>query len=118
MSELRRLSPERTPPPGGLLRLQSAIATRPSKERLAWRWLATAASLVLLAVLLPVWMSRRDDSLDSALRSALANRSPGDAVEVRDGAALAVPSGHPNVRIYLVQSLPPAEAAKEQASQP
>jgi hypothetical protein len=118
MSDLRRVSPERLPPPGGMLRLQNAVTTRHPQEQFAWRWLATAASLVLLALLLPVWVSRRDNSLDSALRSALAHRSPSDTVEVRNGAALAVPSGHPNVRIYLVQSLPPAEATKEQPSQP
>jgi hypothetical protein len=118
MSGIRKLSPARTPPPGGLLRLQGAIATRRPREQFAWRWLATVASLVLLALLLPLWMSRRDDSLDNALRQALANRSPGDMVQVRDGAALAVPSGHPNVRIYLVQSLPSAEVAKEPSSPP
>lgn len=111
MNELRKLSPERTPPPGGLLRLQYDIAAQRPKARVArWGWLATAASLVLLACLLPLWTTHGDSDLDGALRSALENRSSGDTVEVRDGAALAIPSGHPNVRIYLVQSLPASAA--------
>lgn len=112
MSELRRLSPERTPPPGGLPRLQYDIAARRPNTRAAlpWSWLATAASLVLLAWLLPMLTIHRDNGLDDALRSALESRSSGDTVEVRHGAALAIPSGHPNVRIYLVQRLPASAA--------
>jgi len=107
MSELRKVSPERIPPPGGLFRLQKAIAAqRPAG--IAWRWLATAASLALLALLSPLWTSLppHDDGIDSAVRGALQGHIAGEAVQVNDGAALAVPSGHPNVRIYLVQSLP------------
>lgn len=68
-----------------------------------------AASLVLLVMALPLWMapSRDDGSLDRALHDALLPPPSGNAVLVHDGAALAVDSGRQDVRIYLIQRLPP-----------
>lgn len=110
MHELERLLPMLEPPPGGLARLQrrlGAAATARLSRRPAFAWLtASALCLLTLALLLPPHLAqqRRDKALAVALRHALAMDLPASGIRVDHGTAIAVPSGQPDVRLYLVRS--------------
>lgn len=112
MRELESLLPNLDPPAGGLARLQRYVAAHPrARPPLRIRWaLAVAACvpLVVVAVWLPQWVAHRQqvDALVSALRENLAP-TPAEGIRVAHGAAIELPSGQANVRLYLVQSAPP-----------
>lgn len=116
MRELEHLLRDLEPPPGGLTRLQHGLRARRARTRARMLyWLpATAgacAMILLVGIRLPGIMQRqqRTAALTQALREAMA--PPASGIQVIDGAALALPSGQANVRIYLVQTNP-AHAAK------
>jgi hypothetical protein len=113
MRELERLLPELVPPPGGLARLQRSLRARRGPLRPhAWNdWLPAAAGACALALLALAWLpgvaGQREQTaaLARALRQAMAPLPGG--IRVIHGAALALPSGQTDVRIYLVQTAPP-----------
>lgn len=108
MRELERLLPELVPPPGGLARLQRSLQARRKRPRPHGGWLPAAAGACALALLALAWLPgfvRRQEQtaeLARALRQAVA--PPPGGIRVVDGAALALPSGQADVRIYLVQT--------------
>lgn len=106
MHELERLLPTLEPPPGGFARLQRRVAIRqpgwtwPPR----WAWAATSAIIavaVVSVVWLPSWVAQQKQA---------AVFTSENGIRVVDGAAIELPSGQSNVRLYLVQSIPPAEA--------
>lgn len=111
MRELERLLPDLEPPAGGLQHLQQHIGgqraarTHRWPQRMAW---AVALALPLLAVViwLPPQLARqqRTHAMVDALRQGLASDLPANGIRVTDGAAIELPSGQANVRLYLVQS--------------
>jgi hypothetical protein len=114
MRELEHLLPMLEPPPGGLARLQRRLGTAAAVRRNRWPafgWLAASAlGLLALALLLPhLAQQRRDDALAVALRHTLAMDLSAGGIRVEHGTATAVASGQPDVRLYLVQSSPPAK---------
>ena len=115
MRELESLLPDLAPPPGGLARLQRSLhLQRESARRHAWRWLPATTGACALLLLTLTWLpgfvqrQQRTAALTQALRAAMA--PPSGGIRVVDGAALALPSGQANVRIYLVQTSPPPAA--------
>ncbi|MDO1527588.1 hypothetical protein QMK61_01980 [Fulvimonas sp. R45] len=109
MRELERLLPELAPPPGGLARLQHSLQARRKPLRpLAWCWLPAAAGTCALALLALAWLPgavrqrEQTAALARVLRQAMA--PPPGGIQVVHGAALALPSGQADVRIYLVQT--------------
>jgi hypothetical protein len=105
-----------SPPPGGLQRLQRRLAG--SDHATGWRrrlWLpigaAFATSLLVLATLLPGVVARQQQTnrLISALHESIA--PPAHGLRVVDGAAIELPSGNADVRLYLVQSTAPVTHA-------
>ncbi len=96
------------PPAGGLQRLQQSLARShvvASNRRL--RLVlggALAASLLVLASLLPDTIARqqRTDALRSAMHAALA--PPTNGIQIINGAAIELVDGNPGVRLYLVQT--------------
>lgn len=113
MREFERLLPTIEPPSGGLARLQRRIASREKPERASrvsrWALAATAcAALVVAAILIQPWIARqqRANALSAALRAAMVGNQPIGGIRVTDGAAIELPSGQDNVRLYLVQTVP------------
>lgn len=100
--------PELTPPPGGLERLRQRVEAGRGRRRSRWvGYAAGACGLVMLAlVLLPGWLQRQRarEELAQAVRQAVQPVGLGE-LQVVDGAALALESGQPGVRLYLVQSM-------------
>lgn len=96
-----------TPPPGGLERLRQRIEAGRGWRRPAWTGVvaATCGLAVLALVLLPGWLQRARTraQFTAAVRQAMQPIRPGE-LRVVNGAALALESGQPGVRIYLVQS--------------
>ena len=115
MRELESLLPDLVPPAGGLARLQHTVqggqrARHPPRP--AWWPLAvgTCALVLLTLTWLPGFVAQhqRTAALTRALQQAMAPTLPASGIRVIGGAALALPSAQANVRIYLVQSNPPA----------
>lgn len=110
MRELEHILPTLEPAPDGLARLQRAIAANRHPTPKAWAW--AGAALAIPALALAIWIPRqltekqRVDALSAALQQAVANASSGTDIRVDHGAAIRLPSGQPNVRLYLVQSSP------------
>ncbi len=110
MRELKSLLPELDPPPGGAVRLRARLAeagSRRRRSRRALRWaVAVAVPALALAALLPAPIQRwhHTRTLTSALRAAMQPAIPATGLRVEHGAALHLPSGQANVRLYLVQT--------------
>lgn len=108
MRELETLLPDLAPPMGGLARLQRSVAAaRRPTSRLRPRWAIAVAACVVAAIVaaaLPPWIVRwhRTEAMVQALRSGAVRSAAG--IEVADGAAVELPSGQANARLYLVQS--------------
>lgn len=115
MHESGRLFVDLSPPPGGLRRLQRRLDNqarlRPNQQP-AFRIAASALALSVIAValLLPgiVVQHQRSAELATALRAAVA--APAGGIQITNGAAIELPSGQANVRLYLVsRTLPQAK---------
>jgi hypothetical protein len=67
---------------------------------------AAMAVAAILAIVVPPWMAQRRQTaaITEALRRSIAPRLPEDGIRVIDGAAIKLPSGQSDVRLYLVQS--------------
>ncbi len=124
MRELEYLLPTLEPPAGGLARLRLHIDHR--SARVPWyralAWAAPLAACVAVAVIwLPPWLARRQRTaaLVSAVHRQMAAQTPVQGIDVEDGAAIELPSGQANVRIYLVQSFsrrPTVDARKQRTN--
>jgi hypothetical protein len=110
MRELQSLLPELDPPPGGAARLRARLAeagSRRRRSRRALRWaVAMAVPALALATLLPAPVQRwyHTRALTSALLAAMQPSASATGLRVEHGAALPLPSGQANVRLYLVQT--------------
>jgi hypothetical protein len=113
MRELSHLLHELEPPPGGLQRLQRAMATHAPTAWRRSRYIRLAA--LSCAALTAVFMTWHMPSLLTArqrtinLRDAMQHAiTPGqDGVRIQNGSALELPSGQANARVYLVQTESP-----------
>lgn len=115
MHESERLFIDLPPPRGGLQRLQRRLASRRQpRPRPTLRVAASALALSVIAValLLPgvVVEHGRSVYLAAALRAAVA--APESGIRVTDGAAMELPSGQANVRLYLLQTTTSATLAE------
>lgn len=110
MRELEYLLPTLDPPAGGLARLRRSVRSRSRHgrpSRRSWAWVVAACvTAAVLAVLSPRWIAQRQQTAAFAAASLqdLSPHLPADSIVVAHGAALQLPSGQPNVRLYLVQS--------------
>lgn len=110
MRELASLLPDLAPPAGGLARLQQSVATarRPmyTRPRLALAG-AVCAAAVVMVIALPPWIARQQRT--AALVQALQGSAlpPIASINVAHGAALELPSGQANVKLFLVQTAVP-----------
>lgn len=107
MSDSDRLFIELEPLAGGLMRLQRHVAASyPSQSQRRWQLAgAFAVAAVLVGCLwLPATVTQRrhNAELVRALRQAMAPSASG--LQVFDGAAIELPSGQADVRIYFVQT--------------
>ncbi|HEX7340911.1 MAG TPA: hypothetical protein VF269_01410 [Rhodanobacteraceae bacterium] len=114
MPDLPDWLPELDPPSGGLTRLQDAVAAQRHRRALRRRGLAWATMAIVPLVALALWLlpprlqqQHRTQALVAALQPALAPPLPASGLRVHDGAAVALPSGQANVRLYLVQTVAP-----------
>lgn len=110
MSDCNRLFVDLSPPPGGLQRLQHSLAARNHVNRRRGRWIPLGAALticLLLVTLLPGVIARQQltHRLVSAVHASIT--PPKHGIRIIDGAALELPSGNSEVRLYLVQSAAP-----------
>lgn len=113
MRELESLLPDLEPPAGGLARLQRSIVSKRRRMRApGWRWAWAAVVCVLVAVTaswLSQWAVRqqRTHAMLEALSDGVSPRPPAGGIRVADGAAIELPSGQADVRLYLVQAASP-----------
>jgi hypothetical protein len=120
MRELENLLPTLQPPAGGLARLQRHVAMRDSHGRAPRKvkhpgWtIAACVSLIIAAIVINPWIAQRrqTQALTVALRGAISANRLGAGIRVTDGAAIELPSGQSNVRLYLVQTAPRAARKK------
>lgn len=125
MRALEHLLPDLEPPAGGLQRLQQRIARQPSASAHRWpRRTAWATALALPLLALAIWLpprlaqQQRTHAVLDALRQGLATDVPANGIRVTDGAAVELPSGQANVRLYLVQSVAPTTDVPAASSTP
>lgn len=110
MRELESLLPDLEPPAGGLARLQRSIVSKRRRMRApGWRWAWAAVVCVLVAIVtswLPQWAVRqqRTHAMLEALGERVSPRPPAGGIRVAHGAAIELPSGQADVRLYLVQA--------------
>lgn len=95
------------PPAGGLARLIESVQAQREARRRSFVPMSVGA---VCALLLAIGVIRLDDRrtgpqrrIENAIRSALATDAQ---VRVENGAALELPSSRPDVRIFLIASLP------------
>lgn len=112
MRELETLLPDLAPPAGGLARLQHSVAARRSSVlRVRLRWAVVmgvaCAIAVIVALRAPPWLAarQRTGAIAQALRRDAA--VPTTGIRVANGAAIELPSGQANARLYLVQAAAP-----------
>ena len=118
MNDARRLFVELQPPAGGWQRLQRTLDRQAGQTPVhGWRLAASAVAVLLLVLTwqLPgmVRHHRQTAALMSAMRQALA--PPADGIRVAGGAAIELPSGRPDVQLYLVQTIRGATPAQPRA---
>lgn len=106
MSKSKRLFLPLQPPPGGLARLHARVERAAVQRR---PWLIGATGFAATAALALIWLlsgtsaqQRETTRLTRTLQTAVA--PPDNGIRVDHGAALALPSGQANVRIYLVET--------------
>ena len=111
MRELDDLLPTLQPPAGGLARLQRRIASQEKPRRALrinrWAWAATGCVMTAFAaIVIQPWVARqqRANDLAAEMRAAMVGNQPTNGVRITDGAAIELPSGQDNVRLYLVQT--------------
>ncbi|MEO7068468.1 MAG: hypothetical protein ABI114_16280 [Rhodanobacter sp.] len=109
MNEAHLLFTNLQPPRGGLQRLRSALEGQPQHARrpLAYATAGAFALTVLGAAwLLPSMIAQHQQTaeLTSALRATITPLDNG--IRMTTGAAIKLPSGQPNVQLYLLGSLP------------
>lgn len=109
MRELEHLLPELMPPPGGLQRLQRSLHARQEARRARIPpWLPATAGVCALAVLAMICLpgmiqrERRSTALTQALLQAAMPPPLPDGIHVDHGAALLLPGGQANARVYLI----------------
>lgn len=116
MHEPHALLPWLEPPGGGLRRLQAAISEQPDSaphrhrsRRLALIGTGLAMTMTVGATVLPgIWHRQQQSrAFTAAIAAALAD--PKQDIVVADGAALAIHSGRPDIRVYLVTTRVSAE---------
>lgn len=96
------------PPSGGLARLRSRVEQAEVQRQ---RWLVGATGAAAIVALALIWLlagtSAQQRETTRLTRALQASSSPIDnGIRVEHGAALALPSGQANVRIYLVETAP------------
>lgn len=113
MRELQHVLRELEPPTGGLQRLQRTIETRgkPAHRHHSFAFGALACSalaMMLILLTLPNMLEKqkRTTALLDAMQNSVA--PAGQGIRVDHGAALELPSGQANVRLYLIQSDAPS----------
>lgn len=116
MSDSENLFVHLQPPAGGLQRLQENLGNRPRrKPSVPW---SPVAGTVAVAMLVLVWLvpgmlarHRQTTMLIDAMRSDVA---PLDGqLHVANGAAVELPSGQSNMRLFLVQTTSTTESATQ-----
>ena len=105
MNEARAWFPDLDPPEGGERRLRVALRARSAAPAWGWAPVASACAVLVIALaVLPRWHERT--RVERAVRTAwIAPEAP----LVEHGKARELPSGEPDVRLYLV-TLSPAPA--------
>lgn len=104
MRDIDRWLPDLAPLPGGLSRLQASLRAGRRQSRPPWLALAAATCVVAIVLgLLPETLQRYRGRqvLVQAVREAV--QPDPEGLRVIHGAAIALPSGQPDVRLYLVQ---------------
>lgn len=119
MRELEHLLPDLAPPPGGLARLQRSVAaSRRPASHIGLRWAVAGAACVAVAVIvaatLPPWIIRqqRSNAIVQAFNRSAA--SSATTIRVANGAAIELPSGQANVKLYLVQTIRPIDRDRQE----
>lgn len=113
MRELQHAWRELEPPGGGLQRLQQAIEARNKPARrhssFALGALTCSALVMMLIVLVLPSMAEKQKRTAALLDAMQKNVALGaQGIHVDHGAALELPSGQANVRLYLIQSDTPS----------
>lgn len=113
MRELQRILRELEPPTDGLQRLQQAIEVRskPARRHPSFALGALACSvlaMMLVVLVLPniLEKQKRTAALLDAMQNGVVPTAQG--IRIDHGAALELPSGQANVRLYLIQSDTPS----------
>lgn len=110
MRDFEDLLPTLKPPDGGLERLRHTISADGLRARARrHRWevaLAGCVAAAALAIWMPQWIAQRQRTraLVAALQTNRSPQPPAGGIQVARGAAIRLPSGQSNVRLYLVQS--------------
>lgn len=122
MHEPHALLPWLEPPGGGLRRLRAAIAEqadstphRHRSRRLALIGAGLAMTVTIGALVLPGIWHRQQQSRALAAAIAAALAGPKKDIVVADGAALAIHSDRPDIRVYLVTTRAYAESERAPA---
>ncbi|THD06005.1 hypothetical protein [Rhodanobacter lindaniclasticus] len=112
MRDLELLLPTLEPPPGGLSRLQRAVAAKHRPRHVRGRVFVGAALAIPALVLALLWVPRyvagqqRAAALRVALQQAVLGPALGEGLRVEHGAAIELASGQANVRLYLIETVP------------
>lgn len=107
MRELENLLPDLAPPFGGLERLQRTLAATLARSHARrWRW-ALGAAACIVAAAVALWLPHevmRQRQAAQILQAMEQTDSPAAGIRVAGGAAIELPSGQANVKLYLVEA--------------